>query len=346
MRVGKGNIVLTAKDRKALESWVDRPGVPLRLIIRAWIVLLSAAGHATSNIASRLGVSNSTVHHWRGRFLKGGLAEISDEKKITRPRHDDEEIKKIIEATKQMMPSRARRWSIRNMAQFTGVSRSTIQRIWKAHGLRPFRAEEFKFEHDPDFFQKCRDVAGLFIESETVFAVALFVDETAAPAEPYAARPAEAELMIQVLKKASHRRKQSRPGKPDMLEFVKRVHSHTPSEAFVHLIVPRQSMTLRAHVFRWLKRHPRFQTHVIPKDFSARKMLSDWFAKTAGAAETGRRFPNFADLKRAMEEFLQEKPGMLLKLKNGSLSRPFFWNRPDRNYFADERQLELDLTSA
>src|SRR3990167_4005393 len=356
MRVGKGTIALTAKDRKALESWVDRPGVPLRFIIRAWIILLSASGHSTANVASRLGVSASTVLYWRNRFLSGGLAGISDDKKIKNPRHGEVEIRKIIEATEKQFPANAKRWSIRNMAKLTGVSRSTIQRIWKRHGLKPADAE-FKFRHDPEFYRKYTDLAGLYIESNDVFAVALL----AAPSEPASAlavQPAiqgpppepgpDDPLIISKVLRAAHRaRKRVKVQTPELLDFLKWVDGHTRPELNIHLILPRRSPAIYPHAFRWLKRHPRFHQNILPRDLQARSFLQDWFDKTArgsGSAVDG-AFPSRPELTKSMRDYLQTILNDMQGFKSLPLIKPFFWVRPDRNYLTDESQLELDLSA-
>lgn len=344
MRVGKGPIILTSRDRKALEAWVDRPGVPLQLIIRAWIILLSSSGHATDNVASRLGVSVSTVLYWRNRFLSGGITEISDDKKIKKPRHSDDEIRTIIEATKKQFPANARRWSIRNMAKLMGVSRSTIQRIWKRHGLKPFQ-DEFKLQHDPQFYEKCADLAGLYIESDHTYAVALLVDRvglSASPAPESESSPTgDPHLIANVLRVVSRGR--TRIQKPEVLDYLKWIDSHTPLNTRIHLIVPRRSLTLYPHAFRWLKRHPRFQIYVIPKEMTARSFLEEWYTRTESIARTQKSFPNLPDLQKSLNEFSAIHSKLRPAFKRIPVSKPFVWLRQDRNYMADERQLELDL---
>ncbi len=370
MRVGKGPVVLTAKDRRALEAWVDRPGVPLRQMIRAWIVLLSAAGHSTEQVCSRLGVSHSTVLHWKNRFVEGGFDSISDDRKIAKPRHSDEEIRKIIEATRKQFPANARRWSIRNMAKLMGVSRSTVQRIWKAHGLKPH--EEAPALSDQEaFYASCREVAGLYIESSQVYAVALLpapvhaepviqdqaealrrkIKRARRPAPPAPPRLAYHPDWIQDIYRAAcgGRAPLTRPD-PNMLDFLRWIDRYTPPRLFVHLLVPRLCAELYPHYFRWLKRHPRFQPHFISKEQSARRFLSEWYERTCRTAslpeQNSPAFDAVADLEKSMREYLdaQAVPGTLLK--SIPLSKPFCWVRPDRNYLTDEKQLELNFISA
>lgn len=356
MGVGKDQIVLTSKDRKALESWVDRPGVPLRLIIRAWIILLSASGNATSNIASRLGVCASTVLYWRSRFIRGGVDGISEKKNFSRKRHSNAEIQKIIEATRKEFPRMARRWSVRNMAEFMGVSRSAVQRIWKSHGLAPFEEESAPPEADMRFYESCRDVAGVYVQSSQIYAVALLTGPDPDLPAPQTTQPAPRKkqmlsavprlsVLFQTLLRILSRRRSVTLPNPDLLEFLKWVDSQTPPSAVIHLIVPRPSLQLSAHTFRWLKRHPKFQRHLIPNDVipagraPARRFLAEWAAKTVEMARTRKTFPNLPDMEVALEDFIRQIP-------SGPRPQPFFWVRPDRNYLSDERQLELNLMVA
>lgn len=348
MRAGnKGNIVLTSKDRKALEALVDRAGTPLRNIIRAWIILLSAADHPTADIAARLGVSASTVHYWRNRFIRAGFGAVFEQQALKRRRHDDAEIRKVIETTLKEWPARGRRWSIRNISKFLGISRSAVQRIWKSHGLKPYD-EEFKFQHDDAFYTKARDVAGVYVASEEAFAVALLSEDVPSALSNMIESPAagepEPEILISRVFRIVSRRRPPQPMKPEFLDFLKWVDSHTPPRVVVHVIVPSRSRMLFPHAFRWLKRHPRFQAHVMPKDIGARKFLGDWYVKTLDGAKLSGGFPSLPDLWASLQEYLEIYARPVSALKRLPPAKPFLWVRPDRNYQADERQLELKLS--
>ena len=62
------------------------------------------------------------------------------------------------------------------MARASGLSTSTVQRIWRAFGLQPHRSETFKPSTDPDFVAKVRDVVGLYMAPPDR-ALVLCVDE-------------------------------------------------------------------------------------------------------------------------------------------------------------------------
>jgi hypothetical protein len=50
------------------------------------------------------------------------------------------------------------------MAEMVGISVSSEQRIWRAHGLKPHRVREFKLSNDPAFAAKLKDVVGLYVD--------------------------------------------------------------------------------------------------------------------------------------------------------------------------------------
>src|ERR1700686_248393 len=74
------------------------------------------------------------------------------------------------------MPAGATHWSTRSMARTSGVSISTVHRIWNAFSLAPHRSETFKLSTDPQFVEKVRDIVGLYLDPPER-ALVLCVDE-------------------------------------------------------------------------------------------------------------------------------------------------------------------------
>ena len=68
-----------------------------------------------------------------------------------------------IVAKTQSPPANATHWSCRRMAQTCGVSKASVQRIWRAHGLKPHLVKTFKLSNDPHFIEKLEDVVGLYL---------------------------------------------------------------------------------------------------------------------------------------------------------------------------------------
>lgn len=168
---------LDEAERLELSSLVSRRRTAQALALRARIVLACAEGGQNKEIAERLGLDRQTVGKWRRRFLEHRLDGLRDEPRCGTPRTiEDARIEAVIVRTLETTPPNATHWSSRSMARESGLSISTVQRIWRAFGLQPHRLETFKLSTDPDFVAKVRDVVGLYV-SPPEHALVLCVDE-------------------------------------------------------------------------------------------------------------------------------------------------------------------------
>ncbi len=164
-------------ERAELTSLGSRRSTAQALALRARIVLGCAEGEQSKAVAARLGVGENTVGKWRRRFAEHGLDGLRDEPRSGTPRTlEDARIEAVIVRTLESLPPNATHWSSRSMAKASGVSISSVQRIWRAFGLQPHRLETFKLSTDPDFVAKVRDVVGLYV-SPPEHAIVLCVDE-------------------------------------------------------------------------------------------------------------------------------------------------------------------------
>ena len=145
------------------------------MALRARIILACAEGEQSKVVAARLGIDPDTVGKWRRRFAE--LEGLWDEPRSGTPRTiEDARIEAVIVRTLETKPPDATHWSSRGMARASGLSVSTVQRIWRAFGLQPHRLETFKLSTDPDFVAKVRDVVGLYV-APPERAIVLCVDE-------------------------------------------------------------------------------------------------------------------------------------------------------------------------
>ena len=145
--------------------------------MRARIILACATGAENKQVAADLGVALNTVGKWRRRFVERGIDGLHDEPKPGVPRTiTDEEVEAVIVRTLETTPREATHWSSRLMARESGISASSVQRIWRAFGLQPHRQETFKLSTDPLFIDKVRDVVGLYRDPPER-AIVLCVDE-------------------------------------------------------------------------------------------------------------------------------------------------------------------------
>ena len=173
----KAVLVLSPRQREQLESLASSRSLPAGLVKRARIILLSTSGKTNVQIARQMGLSNATVGKWRRRFLEQDVSGLHDELRPGRPRPiSDERVARLVRKTLETKPKDGTHWSVRQMAEQTRVSKSTVHRIWQAFGLVPHRQKHFKLSTDPFFVEKVRDIVGLYLNPPEN-AVVLCVDE-------------------------------------------------------------------------------------------------------------------------------------------------------------------------
>ena len=164
-------------ERAELTSLASRRSTAQALALRARIILACAEGEQSKVVAARLAIDPDTVGKWRRRFAEHRLEGLWDEPRSGTPRTiEDARIEAVIVRTLETKPPDATHWSSRGMARASGLSVSTVQRIWRAFGLQPHRLETFKLSTDPDFVAKVRDVVGLYV-APPERAIVLCVDE-------------------------------------------------------------------------------------------------------------------------------------------------------------------------
>src|SRR3954464_12871644 len=160
------------------------------LAARARIVLLAADGTSNVQIAELVGVSRPTVDLWRNRYREHGLAGLADVHRPGPPPQGDQrrvagrggprqvDHRGIVEATLTPPPKSlgVTHWSSRLLAARLKVSHVTIAAAWKQYGVRPWRAETFKFSTDPELVAKVTDVIGLYL-APPANAIVLSIDE-------------------------------------------------------------------------------------------------------------------------------------------------------------------------
>src|SRR5512144_1258903 len=172
----KVSLVLTNDEREQLVCWSRRAKSAQALALRSRIVLACADG-TDKTVATRLGCSSATVGKWRARFIANRLDGLVDEDRPGRPPSITlGQVEAVVAATLEDKPLNATHWSRASMAKRSGLSRSTIGRIWRDFGLQPHRSDTFKLSTDPLFVEKVVDVVGLYHHPPEK-AVVLCVDE-------------------------------------------------------------------------------------------------------------------------------------------------------------------------
>lgn len=171
------SIELTEDEERALRAVLRTPSASQQDAVRARIVLLAADGASNTEIAGKVGVSLPTVGLWRRNFCQRRLDGLADAPRSGRPREiDDDEVQRVLAKTLERPPDGSTHWSVRRLAAATGISSSTVHRIWRDHKLKPHQVRSFKFSKDPQLREKVIDVVGLYLNPPEG-AIVLSVDE-------------------------------------------------------------------------------------------------------------------------------------------------------------------------
>jgi transposase len=176
MRAGI-EITVTAEDRRRLEAIVRDRNSAQKHAARAKVILATADGCGTMEIARRSGLSKPAVWRWQERFMHGGVDGLLRDKTRPpgKPRLPDETVRRVLDLTLSEPPGEATHWTGRMMAKAPGVSLRSVQRIWDAHGLEPHRIRAFKLSRDPLLSERLKAVVGLYVDPPA-HAVVLSVD--------------------------------------------------------------------------------------------------------------------------------------------------------------------------
>jgi transposase len=294
---------LSDHERDQLRRWARRRSSAQALALRSRIVLGCADGWDNKQVATRERVSQQTVGKWRARFVEFRLDGLTDDQRPGRPPSiSAEQVEDVVVATLEATPTNATHWSRAKMAQRSGLSRSSIGRIWRAFDLKPHRAETFKLSNDPLFVDKVFDVVGLYLNPPEA-AVVLCVDEKSQvqalarsqPAFPmmpgmperrthdyvrhgvtslFAAFNTADGTVISSL----HRRHRT----IEFKKFLAKIDAEVPEHLDVHLVCDNYGTHKSPAIKAWLSGHSRFHMHHTPTYSSWINQVERWFAYLTG----------------------------------------------------------------
>jgi transposase len=347
------SLVLSEAERSELEGWARRRRTSQALALRARIVLRAADGLSNTAIAQELGIAKPTVGKWRERFARLRSDGLLDEPRPGAPRRiGDEEIAALVDRTLSTTPEDATHWSLRSMARTSGLSVSTIGRIWRAFGLQPHRSETFKLSTDPFFAEKVRDIVGLYLAPPDR-AVVLCLDEKSEvqaldrtqPLLPL--RPGQVERrthdyvrhgttsLFAALDVAAGRvigRCYPRHRAVEFRKFLDEVEARLPPDLDVHLVLD-NSATHKTKLIRdWLAKRPRYQVHFTPTSASWINQVERWFALLTDKQIRRGVHRSVADLEHDIEIFIA---------RTNAEPKPFRWLKSADEILASVRRFCL-----
>jgi transposase len=293
----KAPLILTDEERETLVRWSRRPKSAQALALRARIVLACAEGKTNKAVAEEVGVWPQTVTKWRGRFVRQRLEGLADEPRPGAPRTiADEQVEAVVVATLEELPKEATHWSRALMAKRSGLSKSTVGRIWKAFGLKPHLTDTFKLSTDPQFIEKVRDVVGLYLDPPER-ALVLCVDEKSQIQALDRSQPvlpmmpgrrthdyvrngtsslfAALDVATGRVIGSVHRRHRA----VEFKKFLVKLDKQVPAELGVHLICDHYATHKTDTIQRWLAAHPRFHLHFVPTSSSWLNQVERWFSE-------------------------------------------------------------------
>ena len=281
----KAELILTDEEREQLERWTRRRKSSQALALRSRIVLACGDGMSNKDVAALVGCSDPTVTKWRSRFVEARLDGLVDDPRPGRPATiTAEQVEDVVVATLESTPANATHWSRAKMAERTGLSKSTIGRVWKAFGLRPHQADGFKLSNDPLFVEKVYDIVGLYLDPPES-AVVLSVDEKSQVQALSRSQPAFPMMPGMPEKRthdyfrhgttslfaamnvadgtviaSTHRRHRA----VEFKKFLQKIDQNVPEHLDVHVVCDNYGTHKHPAVTAWVEKHPRFHMHFTP----------------------------------------------------------------------------------
>ena len=331
-------IWLSREDRERLNGWVAGRNTPQKLVWRARIVLMWAAGAGVTAIVRATGKTKKTAYRWRARYIERGVRGL--ERDASRPGRKKPlsaaMIERVVDMTLHETPPAATQWSARVMAKAVGLSHTSVQRIWAAHDLKPHLVKRFKLSNDKHFVDKVVDVVGLYLTPPDK-ALVLSVDEKSQiqaldrtqPGLPMkkgragtmthdykrhgtttlfaALDVATGQVIGQCMKRHRHQ---------EWLRFLRTIDRNTPKALDLHLVADNYATHKHPTVKAWLAKHPRFHMHFTPTSASWLNQVERFLGLITQDRIRRGVFKSVSELEAAIQDYLDH---------HNADPKPFVW---------------------
>jgi transposase len=354
----EARIELNEGERARLERLVANGNTAQKHVRRARIVLLTAEGLSNAEAARQSHTSLPTVRRWQKRFRAKGVDGLL--KDATRPPGTPpvppETVERVVELTLQKPLGEATHWTGRAMARRIGISLRSVQRIWRAHRLKPHLVRRFKLSSDPNFAEKVQDVVGLYVDPPQ-HALVLSVDEKS---QIQALEQTQPGLPVAPGHRATQTHDYERHGTTtlfaalnildgrivgqcalrhrhqEFIRFLNRLERTTPRHLDLHLIVDNYAPHKHPKVRAWLERHARFRFHFTPTSASWLNAVEGFFAKLTRQRLRRGSFVGLVDLQAAIHRFIAE---------HNESAKPFVWTADPHAIIDKVRRAKLKQAS-
>ncbi|MGH2394075.1 MAG: IS630 family transposase [Candidatus Limnocylindria bacterium] len=334
---------VSAADRARLEAIVADRDSPQKHVWRAQIILATAEGCGTAAVMRRAGVSKPSVWRWQERFMSDGVDGLLHDK--TRPARIPPLPKALVEAVvtrtlDEAPPGEVTHWTAPAMAAAIGLGVSSVQRIWRAHGLRPHQVRRFKLSTDPKSAEKVEEIVGLYVDPPA-HAVVLSIDEKLPwlPGPTLVVGPEREEIQaldrtqpglpmkkgragtmthdykrhgtttlsaaLNVLDGSVIGRCMQRHRHQELIRFLNDIERTVPAGKPVHVVLDNYGAHKQANVRHWLARHPRWIFHFTPTSCSWLNAVETFFAKLTSRRLQRGVFHSLVALQTAINRFVE-----------------------------------------
>jgi transposase len=320
-------IEIDENDRDELQRRVKSPKTSQRDSLRARIVLMRSEGYSGEDVSTELGVSENCVSKWSCRFKQEGISGLKDKSgRGRKPSLATEAVAQVVsQATRP--PAGRTRWSVRTMAKASGISHSSVQRIWSAQQIKPHLIKTFKISNDPCFEEKFWDVIGLYLDppekalvlccdeksrcqalERTQLGLPLGIGHIQTKTHDYM-RHGTTTLFaaLDYLKGRVMQRTEQKHTHKEWLLFLKQINRETPKDVALHLIIDNYSTHKHKDVKKWLKRHPRIHTHFTPTSSSWLNLVERFFADITRDCIRDGSFGSVRDLELSIKRYIAER---------------------------------------